>query len=86
MIAKLPVEVGMSISVMVNFLGLGLLVLFVPSLSDAFGDVASNCKTNSTGCQDASRTGQARLLGMFAYGVLHVLASARHELTEIPAD
>ncbi|KAG2421213.1 hypothetical protein HFD88_000829 [Aspergillus terreus] len=30
-------EVGMSFSVMVNFLGLGLLVLFVPALTDAFG-------------------------------------------------
>ncbi|KAE8147190.1 hypothetical protein BDV25DRAFT_160939 [Aspergillus avenaceus] len=30
-------EVGMSFSVMVNFLGLGLLVLFVPKLTDALG-------------------------------------------------
>ncbi|KAE8349846.1 MFS transporter [Aspergillus coremiiformis] len=31
-------EVGMSFSVMVNFLGLGLLVLFVPKLTDALGN------------------------------------------------
>ncbi|KAJ5252537.1 hypothetical protein N7489_002947 [Penicillium chrysogenum] len=30
-------EVGMSFSVMINFLGLGLLVLFVPELTKAFG-------------------------------------------------
>ncbi|KAJ6178291.1 hypothetical protein N7519_008752 [Penicillium mononematosum] len=30
-------EVGMSFSVMINFLGLGLLVLFVPELTNAFG-------------------------------------------------
>ncbi|PLB46431.1 MFS transporter [Aspergillus steynii IBT 23096] len=30
-------EVGMSFSVMVNFLGLGLLVMFVPKLTEAFG-------------------------------------------------
>lgn len=29
-------EVGMSFSVMVNFLGLGLLVLFVPELTTEF--------------------------------------------------
>jgi hypothetical protein len=29
-------EVGMSFSVMVNFLGLGLLVLFVPQLTSKF--------------------------------------------------
>jgi hypothetical protein len=28
----------MSFSVMVNFLGLGLLVLFVPAITHAFGD------------------------------------------------
>ncbi|KAL2853684.1 hypothetical protein BJX68DRAFT_265146 [Aspergillus pseudodeflectus] len=31
-------KVGMSFSVMVNFLGLGLLVLFVPAITHAFGD------------------------------------------------
>ncbi|KAB8075213.1 hypothetical protein BDV29DRAFT_190429 [Aspergillus leporis] len=31
-------EVGMSFSVMVNFLGLGLLILFVPRLTDALGE------------------------------------------------
>ncbi|KAL2821643.1 hypothetical protein BJX63DRAFT_418018 [Aspergillus granulosus] len=31
-------EAGMSFSVMVNFLGLGLLVLFVPAITHAFGD------------------------------------------------
>ncbi|KAL4887500.1 general substrate transporter [Aspergillus karnatakaensis] len=31
-------EVGMSFSVMINFLGLGLLVLFVPEITRAFGD------------------------------------------------
>lgn len=81
---KLLAEVGMSISVMVNFLGLGLLVLFVPELTDAFGGRASNCNTNPAECQDASRTGQARLLGLFAYEVLHLPVSRNQKLTDIP--
>lgn len=51
----------MSFSVMVNFLGLGLLVLFVPQLTKAFGDACD--ETNSSkksGCD-----GQANLLFFF---------------------
>jgi hypothetical protein len=46
-------EAGMSVSVMANFLGLGLLVLFVPQLTYAFG------RGNST-------DGQSNLLALFA--------------------
>jgi hypothetical protein len=76
----------MSVSVMVNFLGLGLLVLFVPQLTDAFGGRASNCKANPAGCQDASLTSQARLLGLFAYAALNLRVLMNHKLTEILAD
>ncbi|RAL04457.1 MFS transporter [Aspergillus ibericus CBS 121593] len=47
-------EVGMSFSVMVNFLGLGLLVLFVPKLITAFG-----------GKDPSDATGQSNLLFLF---------------------
>jgi len=68
----------MSVSVMVNFLGLGLLVLFVPQLTSAFGGRASNCNVNPAGCQDASLTGQAKLLGLFAYEILHLRVNESH--------
>lgn len=43
----------MSFSVMVNFVGLGLLVLFVPQLTYVFG-------------RGDSKKGQTNLLGLFA--------------------
>jgi uncharacterized membrane protein YhaH (DUF805 family) len=50
------VEVGMSFSVMVNFLGLSILILFVPALAAAFS--SSN---------DKNLFGQSNLLFIFAY-------------------
>lgn len=67
----------MSISVMVNFGGLGLLVLFVPKLTEVFGGHTTECE--GVACQDASLNGQAGLLGMFAYVLrISVLASTRN--------
>jgi hypothetical protein len=67
-------EVGMSFSVMVNFLGLGLLVLFVPSLTKAFGhgqacgiagDGNSTANANGDGDRNYPCPGQANLLYLF---------------------
>lgn len=54
----------MSVSVMVNFSGLGLLVLFVPKLTEVFGGRNTDCE--GVTCQNASLNGQAGLLGLFA--------------------
>ena len=70
----------MSVSVMVNFLGLGLLVLFVPQLTDLFGGQANNCNDKDA-YKNASLTGQARLLGLFAYENAHSRRSADYKLT-----
>ena len=74
----------MSVSVMVNFLGLGLLVLFVPKLTEAFGGQEINCDTATSKAEsrDASLTGQARLLGLFAYETHHLQILANNKLTE----
>lgn len=73
-------EVGMSVSVMVNFMGLGLLVLFVPQLTDVFGGRASDCADEKQG-RIASLTGQARLMGLFAYEILLLPMVPNHKLT-----
>ncbi|KAJ5794877.1 hypothetical protein N7457_001476 [Penicillium paradoxum] len=68
-------EVGMSFSVMVNFLGLGLLVLFVPRLTEIFGR-GKRCGGNIYGGKpqddNTSCDGQANLL--FFFSGLNVLA------------
>jgi hypothetical protein len=53
------VEVGMSFSVMVNFLGLSLLILFVPALTEAFSPSDSDGK---------NLLGHSNLLFFFTYG------------------
>ncbi|KAJ5568307.1 Major facilitator superfamily domain general substrate transporter, partial [Penicillium hetheringtonii] len=52
-------DVGMSFSVMINFLFLGLLVFAVPSLTNKFGH-GNTCGNNDSPCD-----GQANLLGFF---------------------
>ncbi|OJJ29783.1 hypothetical protein ASPWEDRAFT_177523 [Aspergillus wentii DTO 134E9] len=55
-------EVGMSFSVMINFLGLGLLVLFVPKLTEVLGKDSTN--DNELYLRQ-SRFGQSNLLFLF---------------------
>lgn len=54
-------EVGMSFSVMINFLGLGLLVLFVPKLANIFGR-GTQCGPNG---DESHCDGQAKLFFFF---------------------
>ncbi|KAL3472112.1 hypothetical protein BJX99DRAFT_266238 [Aspergillus californicus] len=58
-------EVGMSFSVMVNFLGLGLLVNFVPAITHAFNpDIPGTSTPDETGYESYSK-GKAILLFIF---------------------
>ena len=64
-------EVGMSFSVMVNLLGLGLLVLFVPRLTSALGHSNAPADQEKSNCGNpvfhaVNTKGESKLVGIFA--------------------
>jgi hypothetical protein len=70
------VEVGMSFSVMVNFLGLSLLVLFVPRLTTILSP-------NGPSAREARLLGQSNLLFLFRYVLLLPTLLNRNVLTNL---
>lgn len=70
------VEVGMSFSVMVNFLGLSLLVLFVPRLTTILSP-------NGPSARKARLLGQSNLLFLFRYVLLLPTLLNRNVLTNL---